>query len=1368
MLIVGTNGNDHLTGTAGDDTLQGLGGADVLTGGSGADRTEGGSGNDVHEVDNALDVVIELAGEGYDTVKSSVTYTLRPDVEQLILTGTASINGAGNAADNDLTGNSGANLLNGLAGADFMRGGDGNDTYIVDNSGDRVAETTDGGIDTIQSSVQFTLGANVERLTLTGSANINGAGNALDNVLRGNSGNNLLNGLGGADVMQGGSGNDTYIVENLGDRAIESSATGGIDTVQSSVSFTIGGNVERLYLTGSANLNGAGNSLDNVIKGNSGNNLLNGMTGADLMQGGAGDDIYIVDDIGDKPIESSSAGGVDTVQSSVSFTIGLNIERLVLTGTANINGAGNGLDNTLLGNSGDNLLNGLLGADTMKGGDGDDTYIVDEAGDLTAESSAAGGVDTVQSAVSYTIGGNIERLILTGSGDTDGAGNSLDNLIVGNGGSNLLNGNAGADRLQGGGGDDTYIVDDAGDTAEESSAAGGSDTVQSSVNFVLGNFVEDLVLTGAASIDGTGNALANVIHGNGGSNLLLGEAGSDSLSGADGNDRLDGGLGADLLTGGAGADQFHFTTALGGGNIDQITDFAPGVDRIVLAGEAGEPFAALAAGNLTVSAFRNGAVALDANDFLLYDSSTGALFYDVDGSGAGAAVRFATLQTGLSLSAASFTVSGGANAAPVIASGSAASVAENSAAGTIVYQTVATDADGDRIVYSLTGADASLFAIDQSGVVQLVSPVDFETRKSYDITVNAFDSSGATSSRAVTVSVTDVNEGAGPTPTIAETAAANDSVGQAQAIDRGALAPSDNPNLFDDSLPSIAIQGAVSTPTPNADIDFYSISLQKGEKLVLDVDATGGDLDAFIRVYNSSGQEIATVDDARVDPGSTADRPGETLDSFFTFRAPSDGLFYFSIESWGDGSDEGPGTGETTGSYRLNVSIGPVGTAAQFLDEDIDALIESDGWADPNPNLPGTNLTYAFPNSPSDYPAGTTETQNNFETFNPIQRSATTQILQQIATVADLSFTQLLDNQESGATLRYAMSDEPDVAYAYLPGSGLGGTAWFRNSPIDGRGTPSFDSPVPGGYAWMSIIHETGHALGLKHGHEAPAVSFDRDSVEYTVMTYRSYVGQDVNGYSNETWGFPTTLMALDIAALQRLYGPNFNFNSGDSVYTWSTTTGQSFVNGVGGLTPGNNRVFMTVWDGEGTDTYDLSNYSNSVTIDLRPGEWTTTSPVQIANLGFNNDARGNVLNAFLYNDDPRSLIENAVGGAGNDILIANAAANDLVGGGGTDRFRWMSVSDGSDTAVDHVTGFQSLSDKIDLSFLDSDPSTSNVDHFHSIGSGAFSGVAGELRQQVISGSMNLFGDADGDRVADFHIVLDNVTSLAASDIIFF
>jgi Ca2+-binding RTX toxin-like protein len=244
------------------------------------------------------DTVVEAVNAGTDTVLSGVTTTLSTNVELLGLTGTNAINGTGNSLNNVLTGNNAANVLDGGAGADTLAGLDGNDTYLVDNTGDAIIELANNGTDLVQSSVTYTLAANVENLTLTGSTAINGTGNTLDNLLIGNSANNMLTGGAGNDTLDGGAGNDTmvggtgnntYGVAAAGDVVTEN-ANEGTDTVQSSITYTLGANAENLTFTGTVAINGTGNILDNQVIGNSANNTLSGANGNDILRGGLEND----------------------------------------------------------------------------------------------------------------------------------------------------------------------------------------------------------------------------------------------------------------------------------------------------------------------------------------------------------------------------------------------------------------------------------------------------------------------------------------------------------------------------------------------------------------------------------------------------------------------------------------------------------------------------------------------------------------------------------------------------------------------------------------------------------------------------------------------------------------------------------------------------------------------------------------------------------------------------------------------------------------------------------------------------------------------------------------------------------------------
>ena len=544
--------NDNvLSGLAGADTLTGFDGNDTLDGGAGADQMAGWAGDDVYVVDAAGDVVTEEVDAGQDTVHSMINQVLGANVENLVLLGSA-VSGTGNELENELTGNAAANQLKGLggndvidggAGADVMEGGAGDDLYLVDNAADKAVELTDGGFDTVRSSVSFVLGQQIEALELVGVAALQGTGNDLRNTLTGNAAANVLDGKGGADRMIGGGGDDIYYVDDAGDQVVEA-AGGGMDTVRSTVSFSIVGQyVEQLTLIGSAAINGVGNGLANSLVGNDAANRLDGGAGADIMAGGLGDDTYVVDSLADVIIEQRGAG-LDTVRTAFTYTLGAQVENLVLTGQAAVSGTGNELGNALSGNGGANTLRGLggndildggAGVDVLEGGAGNDSYVVDDARDKVIE-LPGGGTDTIISSVSFSLGGlHVEKLVLTGSA-LNGSGNGLANSLTGNAGDNVLNGAGGADTMAGATGDDTYYVDEAGDRAIEA-AGEGNDTVQSSVSFSLaGQHIEYLVLGGDDAIDGTGNSLANSLIGNEAANVLNGGAGADTMKGRGGDD----------------------------------------------------------------------------------------------------------------------------------------------------------------------------------------------------------------------------------------------------------------------------------------------------------------------------------------------------------------------------------------------------------------------------------------------------------------------------------------------------------------------------------------------------------------------------------------------------------------------------------------------------------------------------------------------------------------------------------------------------------------------------------------------------------------------------------------------------------------
>ncbi|MXN49109.1 hypothetical protein GR138_28290, partial [Shinella kummerowiae] len=391
LTLLGTT-NINGTGNGLANVLTGNAGNNVLDGGGGADKMLGGAGNDTYFVDNTGDVVTEAANAGDDLVNSSVTFSLSAAIERLQLIGGGNISGTGNALANHIRGNSGNNTLsggggndtlNGAGGADKLYGGDGNDTldgaagadelhggtgndvYMLGAENDLVSDSA--GIDRITSTISRSLAdyATIENLTLLGIGDTTGTGNIFNNHLLGNSGSNILSGgdgndtldgAAGADWLYGGTGNDVYVLGAGNDLV---SDTAGIDRITSTISRSLANyaTIENLTLLGTGNTAGTGNSLNNHLLGNSGNNKLSGGggndkldggTGADKMTGGTGNDTYVLDNAGDVVIEAAG-GGTDLVQSSISWAMAANVERVSLTGSANINATGNTLGNTMTG-----------------------------------------------------------------------------------------------------------------------------------------------------------------------------------------------------------------------------------------------------------------------------------------------------------------------------------------------------------------------------------------------------------------------------------------------------------------------------------------------------------------------------------------------------------------------------------------------------------------------------------------------------------------------------------------------------------------------------------------------------------------------------------------------------------------------------------------------------------------------------------------------------------------------------------------------------------------------------------------------------------------------------------------------------------
>ncbi|WP_028312406.1 calcium-binding protein [Derxia gummosa] len=538
-LIDGNFGNDSLYGGGGNDRLDGGAGNDLLDGGTGSDTLSGGVGDDLYLVDSVGDRVYEVAGAGNDTVRSDgIVLDLRGNlvnVENVIHTGGAAVTMSGNAGDNlvqslgagadRLYGWAGNDTLDGSAGADTLYGGSGDDLYRV-GSGDVVVERAGEGRDTLlgeRTSLAGSQLANVENLLYTGTAGVAITGNALDNLLAGGIGKDTIGGDAGKDTLVGGAGAD--------------SLTGG---------------------AGDDVLYGGGWRFDSRFAGDDMAQYFtfgsdDGVT--DTLTGGAGNDRYLIDNHDDVIIEKL-AGGVDTVVTSVDFSLAdaVNVENLIAVDGARVAQdnspwllEGSAGANILIGNQYANLLVGGAGDDTLLasplegsyqwsvavdqlfGGDGNDVLIAERA--AVVEGGAGDDLYVLGSQVWYSVG----EATLTSIVGNDESGN--DTAIFMNSGS--------GEALDG---VENFVLAGAG-TAAELAAHAAQNAAQA--------LLSDVPYWYAPGADLTGNGLDNVITGNARDNLLRGLAGDDSIIGGEGADTLDGGEGADTLVGGLGNDVYR-------------------------------------------------------------------------------------------------------------------------------------------------------------------------------------------------------------------------------------------------------------------------------------------------------------------------------------------------------------------------------------------------------------------------------------------------------------------------------------------------------------------------------------------------------------------------------------------------------------------------------------------------------------------------------------------------------------------------------------------------------------------------------------------------------------------------------------------
>ena len=450
------------------------------------------------------------------------------------------------------------------------------------------------------------------------------------------------------------------------------------------------------------------------------------------------------------------------------------------------------------------------------------------------------------------------------------------------------------------------------------------------------------------------------------------------------------------------------------------------------------------------------------------------------------------------------------------------------------------------------------------------------------------------------------------------------------------------------------------------------------------------------------GIAVATTDDnasAGLLPAGHGTAPNDgSLDGLGTWET----IDPLTIAEDNDEPTAQKGGGASFDPTAANVAGGTVGTVlplgtnpdgSHFFtgNRNVDAVLIGSKWG-------SLNLTYSFPTSGSNY-NGPFLDSNGVNAYHlvlgPQQQAAARAAFAQLSAATGLTFTEITETDTVHANIRISQTADQDAPSAYggFPSDtrGVAGDIWFGRT-----NQPYYDLAFKGTWGFATTMHEIGHTMGLKHGHQdytssdlslyfgtsprfgTQSLTPDRDGQSWSLMTYTPAPFTNSN-FAGEKINQPQSYMQYDLAALQYLYGANYNTNSGDSVYTFSQTTGEMFINGVGQGAPSGNKIYSTIWDGGGNDTIDVSNYSNGVTVDLRPGEFSTFDPAQLANnLAYQNLvnlAPGNIAMSLLYNNDARSLIENVKGGSGNDIFVGNTANNFLDGGAGSDTVIFTSTT---------------------------------------------------------------------------------------------
>lgn len=1313
--------NNELNGFGGNDTLIGAGGNDFLGDGFGNNSLTGGAGNDTLGGAQAADTL--AGGTGDDWFNVRITFF-----------------GAGTPPVSKVTDTGGIDWLHLNAAAAPFGGGPFPDIgYVLEATIEHVdlagIESPFGVRLTANALNNTVLGRGGRDTLIGGGGNDSLAGLAEQDSLVGDAGNDTLDGGLQPDLFNGGAGNDLYILDD----AIEFTQitdSGGIDTVLATIGgVTLGAGIENLILD--ADGTGTGNALNNVLTDGE---------GTVSLDGGNGNDTYNVQ--GDDQVTEDSilgAGTADLVNLTLGadeeYTLGANIENAQLisgahgqqlTGNTSNNkltgGAGNDYldggtgNDTLIGGAGDDQLRNSAGKDSLVGGLGNDVYYVDlvnltaatlgiqdlvgaealNAGSDTLVLMAGGGVAQNTTALAVTLGANLETLEFSGTTNPlriNATGNVLNNRINANGASSKLDGGAGNDSINGGAGNDTVLGAAGNDTLEggegnDSLDGGlGNDELQESFGddvFVIAQAGDTLVeIEASSSVDTVRLGLAtHALRDISGAafieNLVYFGAGAVALTGNDGDNSLQGGAGADTLVGGLGNDTLGVgqltDTVVGGGGTDTV--FATIAYSIAAMGDVE---------NLTLGGTAN--------------KATGNALGNV-----------------LTGNAAANTLDGGA--------GNDTMYGGNGA------DTYVVDSTDDQAIEATAGA--------AGGIDQVTTSVDFTLGANIENGTVTGSAGRALTGNDLANKLTggagnDSFSGGALNDTLAGNAG-DDSLDGGTGNDSMAGGLGNDSYVVDSSLDKVSELAGQGTDTVFSSITYSIAAFAQVENLSL---TGGGNFSATgnaghnVLVGNAGSNSLAggagndTLEggagndslDGGLGIGDIARYAGNQVD----YAVASLGNGIYQVSSAAEGVDTLSGIERISFADASSLVLADSLTLVAALD------------AGPSMRLAGNGtitLHYSFMSAmPSYDPA---HDEDSIQAPDAALQAAITAALQLWEDVANIDFV-LADDDDTAPLFRFGTEVLPDPGdefvsgYAYLPnatgpnGEGVEGDVWLN------RGFFGYDDSATAGFAagtpvFATLLHEIGHALGLKHPFEPPSVLPPAtDNNLYTVMSY----DPAPNGGILEVTETPTgwdflveagvdvwTPMLYDVSTIQALYGANAATRSGDTTYGTNVADG-GFAFGIG------QPFFLTIWDGGGTDTIDVSHLALPSAVDLRPGAFSSIGMSEYLGIYTPEGEAALPFGLFpvdvdvspwppfpdLYDGTSNlaiakaAVIENAIGGTGADLIVGNASANGLAGGGGNDTLTGGAGADrfifdtAPDTAgnADRITDFTPGSDKIVL-----------------------------------------------------------------------